>query len=280
MKLSKRWLVWALAAVGVVALAIVVWFTLLKDNHTVGDTWTRPTDDMVMVYVPGGEFEMGNEDGDYDEKPVHTVTLDSFWMDRTLVTNAQYARCAAAGECQEAAYLDDEMVIPDEFPVVGVEWREARNYCAWVGGRLPTEAEWEYAARGRTGLLYPWGNEFACEKGNFPGDVCDEYILASPVESYPEGASWCGVLDMAGNVWEWVADWYADEYYADPTASGSNPTGPESGKERTMRGGSWADVDGMKLARSSNRSYLHPSSEANFVGFRCVVSPEQVQKTK
>ncbi|MCP4589694.1 MAG: formylglycine-generating enzyme family protein, partial [bacterium] len=132
---------------------------------SLGDTKTRPNDGAVMVHVPAGEFEMGTA-GIPLEHPVHTVTLDSFWIDRTEVSNAQFQQCVEAGECEDPTCWKENDLVRDnedfggpEQPVVCVNWYQARDYCEWVGGRLPTEAEWEYTARGPDGLTYPWGNE-------------------------------------------------------------------------------------------------------------------------
>jgi len=177
------------------------------------DTWIRPADNAVMVYVPAGEFEMGSADGSNDEKPEHRVYLDAFWIDKTEVTNAQYQRCVMAGACKESWYANDANSAGDAQPVVGVEHYMAEAYCEWVGARLPTEAEWEKAARGTDGRSYPWGNEEAtCEYAvmkDGSGNGCGE-DKTWPVGNKPLGASPYGALDMAGNVWEWVADWYDD----------------------------------------------------------------------
>ncbi len=183
-----------------------------------GDTMTRPEDGMVMVHVPAGAFEMGSDDGYDDEKPVHTVYLDAYWIDRTEVTNAQYRRCVQAGECRESACAGDGAYNGADQPVVCVSWDDAAAYCEWAGGRLPMEAEWEKAARGTDGRAFPWGNEFDCRKGNFDdetelddytvpgGPDCDGYDRTAPVGSYAAGASPYGALNMAGNVREWVSD--------------------------------------------------------------------------
>jgi formylglycine-generating enzyme required for sulfatase activity len=235
-----------------------------------GTTKARPADGMVMVYVPAGSFLMGSADNDpnaqSDEKPQHRVTLDAFWIDRTEVTNAEYARCVEAGACRKSDFADDANFNGADYPVPGLIWQAAANYCRWAGGRLPTEAEWEYAARGPLGHIYPWGDTFDGSKVNSAGSA-DGYEYAAPVGSFPAGASWVGALDMAGNVWEWVSDWYA-RYPAEPQI---NPGGPADGRSPTLRGGSWGD--GPEMVRVAYRrvqpTYLHSPS----FGFRCVVSP-------
>ncbi len=168
---------------------------------------------------------MGSEEGDEDEQPVHEVTLDAFWIDRTEVTNAQFAGCVADGACQPPSETSSSTRDPyygnDEFadyPVIYVSWNDASEFCEWAGGRLPTEAEWEYAARGPESFTYPWGNNGpSTSLLNFDTNVGD----TSEVGSYPDGASWVGALDMAGNVWEWVNDWYDSGYYQN--SPGENP---------------------------------------------------------
>jgi formylglycine-generating enzyme required for sulfatase activity len=237
-----------------------------------GTTKARPADGMVMVYVPAGSFLMGSADNDpnaqSDEKPQHRVTLDAFWIDRTEVTNAQYARCVEAGACRKSDFADDANFNGADYPVPGLIWQAAANYCRWAGGRLPTEAEWEYAARGPLGHIYPWGDTFDGSKVNSAGSA-DGYEYAAPVGSFPAGASWVGALDMAGNVWEWVSDWYA-RYPAEPQI---NPGGPADGRSPTLRGGSWGDDPEMvRVAyRRVQPTYLHSPS----FGFRCVVSPDK-----
>jgi serine/threonine-protein kinase len=176
-----------------------------------GEANTRSADDMVMVYVPAGIFQMGSDETDPNakgsEKPPHSVTVDAFWIDKYEVSNAQYARCVEAGVCQEAAFADDATYNGTDFPVVGVPWKDAADYCLWAGGRLPTEAEWEYAARGPDGPIYPWGDTFESPQANVRGDD-DNYDHTAPVDSSPEGASWVAALNMAVNVGAWVEDWY------------------------------------------------------------------------
>jgi formylglycine-generating enzyme required for sulfatase activity len=250
--------------------------------HGLGDTSTRPADDMAMVYVPGGEFRMGGTGKLADRK--HTVGLDSFWIDQTEVTNAHYRRCVEAGACRapgtcgwgEPTYDDAPKA---DHPVVCVAWQEASVYCAWAGGRLPTEAEWEYAARGPDSAIYPWGDEFDGTRLNSCDASCphedqrvmdydDGYARTAPAGSYQAGASWCGALDLAGNAWEWVADWHA----AYPLGRQVNPAGPEHGSERLIRGGSWFDWNEYGFLRADNRHPFEPRATHDMIGFRCVVA--------
>jgi formylglycine-generating enzyme required for sulfatase activity len=266
-----------------------------------------------MLYVPAGSFTMGcsleetnlglelckKYRGDLafvtcqstsftDERPAHTVTLDAFWIDRTEVSNGQYQRCVKAGVCdppvESGSYTRDTYYgdsTYDDYPVVWVTWQQAADYCAWTGGRLPTEAEWEYAARGPEGRIFPWGNTFDGTRGNYCDASCaagisdpavkDGYPDTAPVGSFPTGASWCGALDMAGNVREWVADWFS-YYKAEPQI---NPTGPASGKSRIPRGGCWLDTP-VNL-RTTNRGQNTPDYTRHKVGFRCVTSLAPVQ---
>ena len=236
-------------------------------------------DNMVQVYVPAGEFTMGSDSGDENEKPVHTVYLDEYWIDQTEVTNAQYALCVATGPCKKpldlnsqtsSSFSDDQYA---DYPVVFVDWDQAQAYCTWAGRRLPTEAEWEKAARGTDGRVYPWGNDFDGTKVNYCDINCwgdwkdsaydDGYATTSPVGIYLDGASPFGALDMAGNAYEWVLDWfssYSSEYQ-------NNPTGPASGNEHILRGGSWGDD--MHHLRASLRSHEVANLRRDFVGFRC-----------
>ena len=258
-----------------------------------GDIRIRTADGMAMVYVPSGEFLMGSTDAEIDaissqceqglidqvycerrsyeyESPQHSVALDGFWMDRTEVTNAQYALCVKDGNCRESRLANDATYNGDDYPVAGIPWQDAADYCAWAGGRLPTEAEWEYAARGAEGRIYPWGTGFDCAGGNFGDDFteCDDgYDHAAPVGSFPAGASWCGVLDMAGNVWEWVLDKYGDYF----SAAQTNPTGPTEGDRNVLRGGSWGY--GQSGVRAAYRYPVPSGADYLGVGFRCVVSP-------
>jgi formylglycine-generating enzyme required for sulfatase activity len=230
---------------------------------------------MVMFYVPGGTFQMGSDRGDpgaeADEFPQHSVTLDGFWIDQTEVTNIQFRQCFEAGPCVAPMMCTDGeptfgVASRADHPVVCVDWYGAAAYCKWAGARLPTEAEWEYAARGRDSLVYPWGNDP-------PDSTLLNYAVSMgatrKVGSYPDGASWCGALDMAGNVSEWVADWYDDYPYEVQT----NPTGPETGHWRVQRGGGWPYS--REIVRAANRDHWSPSIGMSFMGFRCVVQPRE-----
>ncbi len=260
---------------------------------SLGDTWTRPADNMDMVYVPAGEFQRGSTHAEADqalalcsqpydfcqrrwferEHPAHTVALVGFWIDRTEVTNTQYALCVADGDCAESIFAHDPIWNGAGYPVVGIDWPSAVAYCRWAGARLPTEAEWEYAARGPERRPFPWGDSFDgtrlnscdvnCEFDHRVSEYDDGHTYTAPVGSYPEGASWCGALDMAGNVWEWVADWYGSY----TSGREVNPTGPSSGEHRVLRGGSW--FDGPYDTRSANRVGYVPLVAWNGGGFRC-----------
>ena len=242
-----------------------------SSSASLHDTWTRPINGMEMVYTPGGAFEMGSTDGDADERPVHTVTLEGFWIDRTEVTNVQYARCVADGTCgppsetdsaTQGSYYGDSR--SDDYPVIYVSWHDAETYCHWSGGRLPTEAEWEYAARGPDGHIYPWGDDAPNDALlNYEENVGD----TTQVGAYPDGATWVGAMDMAGNVWEWVSDWYAGDYYASSPALA--PKGPETGNLKVLRGGSWFNDEAY--VRAATRSSDLPENRIYDVGFRCVV---------
>ena len=233
-----------------------------------------PVDGMAQVYVPAGVFSMGS--GFQFEKPQHSVYLDAYWIDQTLVTNAMYVKCVKAGACQPPAktgsstresYYGDSTY--DHYPVIHVSWNDAKAYCGWAGRRLPTEAEWEKAARGTDGRLYPWGNQDPSPTlANYQNEESNE-VDTSEVGKYPAGASPYGALDMAGNVWEWVNDWYDGDYYSSSPAS--NPPGPATGTERVLRGGSWTNC--YTDMRTANRSNSQPSADIEEVGFRCAASP-------
>jgi formylglycine-generating enzyme required for sulfatase activity len=233
-------------------------------------------DGMEQVFVPGGEFLMGSEGSDpsagEDEQPQRTVFLDDFWIDRTEVTNGMYARCLQDGACQppgdvasnmRAAYFDDPSY--EDYPVIFVSWEDASAYCAWAGRRLPSEAEWEKAARGLNGQIYPWGDiSPTSQLANFANYVGDTSIAGH----YPAGTSPFGALDMAGNVSEWVADWYSQDYY--DVAPLDNPLGPDSGEFRVLRGGSW--FTSARALRGAFRLGNYPELRSESIGFRCALS--------
>jgi formylglycine-generating enzyme len=251
------------------------------------DTWIRPADEMIMVHVPAGRFEMGISDdelgyvmrlcGDCQresfggEQPMHSVSLDGFWIDRTEVTNVQYQRCVETKACEPPLDNKSSTRDPyysnntyDKFPVVNISWQQAEDYCKWAGGRLPTDAEWEYAARGQQHLMFPWGNILPNSKlANYNGNVGDTV----EVGSYLDGVSWCGALDMAGNAWEWTSDWYSPDYFS--KSPPKNPTGPPTGSVHGLRGGSWSA--GQVGIRTSQRDfYTVEWAPFYLIGFRCV----------
>jgi formylglycine-generating enzyme required for sulfatase activity len=207
-----------------------------------------------MVLVPGGEFTMGSNDGDPDEAPPHPVSVSPFWMDVTEVTNDEFAAFMQAIGYQAPAVVLGE----GNHPVVRVTWDDANAYCAWAGGRLPTEAEWEFAARGTDGRVYPWGNDWDPAKSNGRETGIRS---TTAVGSFGAGASPFGALDMAGNVREWTADWY-DKY------PGSSFSSQFFNRFRVHRGGGWFD-DSEDL-RAANRNGGPPETANDDLGFRCV----------
>ena len=238
-----------------------------------GTILTRPADSMPIVYISEGEFVMGTNDSRVDQRPAHEVWLSAYWIDQYEVSNQQFAACVSSGACEDPVsyesetreeYYDDPAYA--DYPVVNVSWSQANHYCMWVGGRLPTEAEWEKAARGTDQRIYPWGNEFPDKSymnfNNLVGDT-------AAVGSYPAGASPYGVMDLAGNVREWVLDWYESAYYQDSPQD--NPTGPAEAEMRGLRGGAWqSDVNST---RAVYRNMRYPKNSSNHIGFRCVVLP-------
>ena len=253
-----------------------------------------------MVLIPAGTFQMGSTTGDVDEVPVHTVELDAFYIDQHEVTNAKYQTFVAAtghppprGIGYTAVYEllkngyepwnDPGFNHPDQ-PVTTVTWFDATAYCEWVGKRLPTEAEWEKAARGGLeGARYPWGDtepdntsaNFADSQTEFEWrspDVNDGFLFTAPVGTFPPNGY--GLFDMAGNVWEWCADWYSPTYYSDVQGAENpprNPTGPDTGERRVLRGGTWYRA--VHTIRNAERVSDFPSNSLNVVGFRCAMDP-------
>lgn len=251
------------------------------------ETITRESDGMTMAHIPAGTFSMGSESGEADEAPVHEVYLDSFWMDTTEITNGMYSRCVKAGSCKlpretgsytQASYYGDPKFA--DYPVVYVDWSMANAYCLWAGAHLPTEAQWERAASGDDDRIFPWGDEWDVVKrkrlnfadGNNPATTSDVRLNDgfrenAPVGSFPGGKSPYGIYDMAGNVWEWVADRYDPAYYlSSPT---NNPEGPTVETSiRALRGGSWVAAN-EDVFRTSNRNGLDLLQSSESLGFRC-----------
>ena len=240
-----------------------------------------------MIFIPGGEFLMGSPEGEgkSQEWPQHTVYVSDFYIDKYEVTNEEYAEFLNSVEKPDVANwikLDDErsgILFTDNiyrpkdgmenYPAAGISWYGANIYAGWKGLRLPTEAEWEKACRGEDGRLYPWGMEWDPEKcANSSEGGCRKIM---PAGSFPEGASPYGVMDMAGNVWEWCSDWYDKGYYKESPCS--DPSGPSEGKYKVMRGGSWfySSPSKFRCALRDGRTL-----KCNFfnTGFRCAKSAE------
>jgi formylglycine-generating enzyme required for sulfatase activity len=245
----------------------------LQQRHTQNHEKAAPAQhqNWSMALVPAGEFTMGSSGGDPDELPVHKVYVDAFFMDLHQLSVAQYAR-----------FLEDTRHdAPPEWslmnrpqhqnrPVANVDWADAAAYCKWAGKRQPTEAEWEKAARGTDGRTYPWGNTPPTALHvNSGKDVWNNHAVLTPVGMFEEGKSPYGVYDMAGNVWEWVSDWYDPDYYK--TGPSKNPTGPPMGGYKVIRGGSWGSAP--KDLRSADRETHLPSFRGFGTGFRCAKTP-------
>ena len=248
------------------------------------------TDDFgaSMRLIPAGEFTMGDNDGFKDERPIHTVYLDSYYIDKYEVTNVLYEACVNDGACSppqnsglgtRSSYYGNSQY--SNYPVIYVDWYQSNTYCEWRDSRLPTEAEWEKAARGINEYNYPWGNDFQCRNGNFDdiqglngyiipgGPNCDGFEDTAPVGSFGSGKSPFGIYDMAGNIWEWVSDLYDGNYYLE--SSYQDPQGPSSGNGQVIRGGAW-DVANEKNLLTTRRIGFEPLTTGNYLGFRCANS--------
>jgi formylglycine-generating enzyme required for sulfatase activity len=249
----------AIANTGMALLLLVIFMPAGIINRLI----YQPVDmEDYWVTIPSGEFQMGSENGGSDESPARTVYLDEYQIGKYEVTNRQYNNCRQAGVCAGSAVTTNL-----DHPVVNVSWKDAKTYCEWVGGRLPSESEWEKAARGTDGRTYPWGEGLDCTYANYSGSNCGGDT--TPVGSYESGKSPYGAYDMAGNVWEWVNDWYDETYYQNSPSS--NPLGPNTGKERVLRGGSWYDYG--NLVRTAGRYWDYPADTGYGFGFRCSRSP-------
>lgn len=221
---------------------------------------------VAMVLVRAGSFLMGSEAA-LDEQPVHEVYLDTYYIDKYEVTNALYKVCVDGGVCPwptNRDYIRYRRV--QTYPVNFVTWDMAKTYCEWRGARLPTEAEWEKAAQGQPGSLYPWGNTLDCNRANY--GACRTGLIAGG--KYKLNVSIYGVYDMPGNAWEWVSDWYASDYYSTLANGVSNPQGPERGEFKVIRGGS--TYTGSFALRIASRDYLKPNLSNYDGGFRCARS--------
>lgn len=308
--------------------------TPIPPTPTLGPGSTRTGQDgMILMYVPAGEFSMGGtqalveqikttyaregapldwfevKDDAADSEPAHTVALNAFWMDQTEVTIAQYKKCVQAGGCREAAPQaghNSDLYLPlyndpayANHPVSYVNWEMAAAYCSWAGRRLPTEAEWEMAARGSDGRIHPWGDHHTLEEAYIPPIGCSDKTDSSPyapagmplpgcifslpysedlpllpVGTFPKGASPFGVLDMAGNVSEWVSDWYSPTYYAESPSS--NPQGPKAGTVHVQRGSNFntnANNGEFIITLRGHGSEVEKQNYWSSLGFRCASDP-------
>lgn len=232
------------------------------------------------VLIPAGSFTMGSTEADIqwvaakffseslewyrDETPAHKVHLDAYYIDKYEVTNEEYMKFREAVKGREPKFSDDPHFNKPNHPVVGVSWQEASDYCRWAKGRLPTEAEWEKAARGTDARYYPWGNEADPTLGNVRG-LEDENRHTAPVGDYEAGKSPFGVHDLAGNVWEWTLDWYQ------PYEGNHQKNDMYGELLKVIKGGSWQS--NMDLARSAIRGKAIPRQPQNYIGFRCVSDP-------
>jgi formylglycine-generating enzyme required for sulfatase activity len=254
---------------------------------------------VAMVWVPAGPFWRGSCNGTTsptcksgepgyatsgapdnmhsDETPLRQISLGAYALDTFEVSAGQFADCVHGGACHAANYYDSinnascNYGNPErlDHPMNCVNWHGAVEYCTFMGKRLPTEAEWEKAARGTTGSKYPWGNQSPdCSFANFYGTGQDCVGATTPVGNYPKGVSPYGAFDMMGNVWEWVADWYGSDYYS--SAPASDPAGPATGAIRVLRGGSWGYY--AYRGRSAYRLAYDPSFRVNSLGFRCALT--------
>jgi sulfatase modifying factor 1 len=231
------------------------------------------------ILIPAGEFTMGANDGNYDEKPERRIRLGEYYIQKYEVTVHQYMEFVRAASHRSPLDVRDNAHRPyfdnPNKPVVYVSWGDASDYCTWIGARLPTEAEWEKAARGINGRKWPWGNKKDEVDANFLGDE-DGYRFTAPVGSFERDVSPFGVDDMAGNAREWVSDRYGERYYQ--SGPKENPQGPQTGDTRVLRGGSWNDTD--ILGRTTARMKMFPDYRDMSIGFRCAKGTTEDQASK
>jgi formylglycine-generating enzyme required for sulfatase activity len=240
-----------------------------------------------MAMAPAGCFMMGDAEV-ARAQPVHEVCLtEPFWIDVSEVSNGQFSRLG--GQVGREVGFPGQDISGDDLPRTSITWQEADDFCQLRGGRLPTEAEWEYAARGPDSYAYPWGNQFEADRFNFCGQSCpisqaaggryftsnDGYDVAAPVSSMAEGASWIGALHMVGNAAEWTADWYDADYYANSPVE--NPGGPETGFNRVVKSSPWTWYEDVELNfRAASRWDFVPDGTSRdysgTTGFRCVLA--------
>jgi len=277
-------LVWIVALIIAVSIAAGCQSEVVVENTT----WTpviQEIDGFDMVKVPSGCFMMGDPALDRAQ-PVHDVCItESYWIDLTEVSNGQFD--SYGGQAAHAPAFPGQDISAEELPRTSVTWEEAEAFCQLRGGRLPTEAEWEYAARGPDTWSYPWGDLFDPRKLNFCDQKCpygraetiqdntadDGYAVAAPVDSFPEGASWVGALNMSGNVAEWVQDFFDPTYYENSPRD--NPTGPENGQTRVVKSSPWTWwKEPESFSQSANRWNFIPDATgkefSGSTGFRCV----------
>jgi formylglycine-generating enzyme required for sulfatase activity len=270
----------------VVATQVPTILPTIAGSYANLQTMKSAVDGMEMVLIPEGDFIMGYADsvsfGVKAERPQHIVFLNRYWIDRTEVTNAQYALCVQAKKCRKPIDGSSNLHLfyydyPEyaSYPRVNVNWNEAAQYCNWAGRRLPSEAEWEKAARGFDARIYPWGNQDpSCSLANYGNNTGDtsgsDYCVGDTTEagSYPDGASPYGVLDLAGNAWEWVNDWFSEDYYANPPRE--NPLGPTGGQYRVIRGGCSISSQWRAIGTASRSAFV-PDHHSPIFGFRCVM---------
>jgi len=265
-----RWIIVLTIPIGLLFLSDAAVSQSQLDRLKKSRSFLTPVAETPMVEISAGEFTMGSDGTQAleDERPSHRVWLDAFSIDLYEVTTAQYAAFLGANKRVAPWQWETvDLVQHGDRPVIGVDWRDAEAFCAWTGKRLPTEAQWEKAARGTDGRLYPWGNQVpSSELANYALGARFSYNqVLLPVRSYEGGKSPYGIYHMAGNAYEWVQDWYGTNYYE--TSPEKNPPGPSQGQFKVLRGGSWSDLP--KYLLTYGRFKLPPETKNSYTGFRC-----------